>query len=347
MATLTAVASPEEDENMRPLPWRRMAWVTWRQHRAALTGVASFVALLSLGVWISGLHLHDLYGQALACRPAGDVACSDVIASFNGAGGFLANGLILQVVPALIGVFIGAPVLAREMETGTFRYAWTQGYGRIRWALAKLVALAIVVTAVAAALSVLFSWYYQPYFAANDQKLGLNQLSQFAPGLFDLREVALVGWTLVAFAIGAAAGMLIRRVVPAIAASLAAFAGLAFLAGGILREHYLAPIVTSKLNVFPPAWILNRQWMKAGRLVSQSTLSQVLQGGPAQLQGKGGVPQSLDSWRYLAHHGFTQWTTYQPTNRFWPFQWIEGGWLLALSGLLIAATIWLVRRRAV
>jgi hypothetical protein len=30
----------------------------------------------------------------------------------------------------------------------------------------------------------------------------------------------------------------------------------------------------------------------------------------------------------------------------WPFQWIEGGWLLALSVLLIAATIWLVRRRA-
>jgi hypothetical protein len=324
-----------------------MAWVTWRQHRAALIGVVSFVGFLSLGVWISGLHLHDIYGQALACRPVGDATCSDVIGSFNGTDGFLANGLILQVVPPLIGVFIGAPVLAREMETGTFRYAWTQGYGRIRWALAKLVALAIVVTAIAEALSLLFSWYYQPYFASSNQKLGLTEPSLFAPGLFDLREVALIGWTLVAFAIGAAAGMFIRRVVPAIAASLAAFAGLAFLAGGFLREHYFAPIVTSNLNVFPPEWILNRQWMKAGRAVSQSTLSQVLQGGPAQLQGKGGVPQSLNSWRYLAHHGFTQLTTYQPTNRFWPFQWIEGGWLLALSVLLIAMTIWLIRRRAV
>jgi hypothetical protein len=43
----------------------------------------------------------------------------------------------------------------------------------------------------------------------------------------------------------------------------------------------------------------------------------------------------------------TQWTSYQPASRFWPFQWIEGGWLLALSVLLIAAaTVWLVRRRA-
>ena len=44
--------------------------------------------------------------------------------------------------------------------------------------------------------------------------------------------------------------------------------------------------------------------------------------------------------------GYTEWTSYQPGSRFWPFQWIEGGWLLALSVLLIAATIWLVRRRA-
>jgi hypothetical protein len=50
--------------------------------------------------------------------------------------------------------------------------------------------------------------------------------------------------------------------------------------------------------------------------------------------------------QYLTQHGYTQWTSYQPGSRFWPFQWIEGGWLLALSALLIAATVWLVRRRA-
>ena len=50
--------------------------------------------------------------------------------------------------------------------------------------------------------------------------------------------------------------------------------------------------------------------------------------------------------RYLTQHGYTDWTRYQPAGRFWPFQWIEGGWLLALSVLLMAATVWLVRRRA-
>jgi hypothetical protein len=50
--------------------------------------------------------------------------------------------------------------------------------------------------------------------------------------------------------------------------------------------------------------------------------------------------------QYLVHHGITQLATYQPASRFWPFQWIEGGWLLALSLLLMAAAVWLVHRRA-
>ena len=120
-------------------------------------------------MWIVGLQLHHAYAAATACHPASSVACADLVTNFNGMDGFLANGLILQAVPALIGAFVGAPVLARELETGTFRYAWTQGFGRWRWTLAKLVALAVVVTAAAGALSVLFSWYYQPYFATGNQ----------------------------------------------------------------------------------------------------------------------------------------------------------------------------------
>ena len=48
----------------------------------------------------------------------------------------------------------------------------------------------------------------------------------------------------------------------------------------------------------------------------------------------------------LVHDGYTQWTRYIPVSRFWPMQFVEAGWLLALSVLLIAATIGLVRRRA-
>jgi hypothetical protein len=346
MTALTVPARPEQDAGPRPVPWRRMAWVTWRQHRAALVGVAALLGAVAVWLWLAGLQLHHAWAAAAACHPAGSFACGDLVTRFNGMDDFLANGFILQAVPALIGAFAGAPVLAREMETGTFRYAWTQGFGRWRWTLAKLVLLAVMVGAAAGAISVLFSWYYQPYFAAGNQVLGLSEASPFAPGLFDLHGVAFAAWTLAAFAIGALAGMLIRRVVPAIAATLAAYAGLAFAAGGFLRQHYLTPLLTSNPNVPGSAWIISQWWTKGGHLVSQSALSQVLQQGAPPLAGKGGIPQAPNVTQYLNQHGYTQWTSYQPGSRFWPFQWIEGGWLLALSVLLIAATVWLVRRRA-
>ena len=347
MTALTVPARPEPDASLRPVPWRRMAWVTWRQHRFALGGVAALLGALAVYLWLAGLHLHHAYAVAAACRPTTSDACAMMFSNINRPGTEVIP-VLLQAVPALIGAFVGAPVLARELETGTFRYAWTQGFGRWRWALAKLVPLAVVVTAAAGAFSVLFSWYFEPFFADGWQ-------IPFGPIVFDLRGDAFAAWTLAAFAIGALAGMLIRRVVPAIAATLAAYAGLALAAGLYLRQHYLTPLLTTNPNVSGYAWtnpsvsgspwIIGQWWTKGGKPVSESVISQVLQKGAPQLSPKGGVPQSPDVTQYLMQHGYTLWTSYQPGSRFWPFQWIEGGWLLALSVLLIAATIWLVRRR--
>ncbi len=167
-----------------------------------------------------------------------------------------------------------------------------------------------------------------------------------AAGLFDLRGIALPAWTLTAFAIGGLAGIIIRRVVPAILATLIAYAGLAVAAASYLRRHYLTAIVTSKLNVPAPAWIISQRWTtRGGQPASEYVLGRVLEQGGTQLAGKGGVPKALGSWRYLVEHGYTQWTTYQPAGRFWKFQWIESGWLLLLSLLLLATTVWMVRRR--
>jgi ABC-2 family transporter protein len=341
-------ARPKHDAGLRPVPWRRMAWVTWRQHRAALAGVAVFLGALAVYLWLAGLQLHHAYAAATACHPASP-ACADLITHFNFMNNFLVNGYVLQAVPALIGAFAGAPVLARELETGTFRYAWTQGIGRWRWTLAKLVLLAAAVAAAAGAISVLISWYYQPYLATGNQALSLSEASPFEAGLFDLRGIAFAAWTLAAFTIGGLAGMLIRRVVPAMAATLAAYTGLALAAGNFLRQHYMTPLLTTKLNVPGSAWIYSLWWTKGGKFAFAAPpptgllqqLCPALPPGPVVPKpSRGSIMQCL------SQHGYTQWTSYQPASRFWPFQWIEGGWLLALSLLLIAATIWLVRRRA-
>jgi hypothetical protein len=101
-------------------------------------------------------------------------------------------------------------------------------------------------------------------------------------------------------------------------------------------------------------WILSQWWTKGGVTLSQSTMQQVMlpvfgrlmPAVPEDQIHLYKLPTLLNTEHYLTQHGYTYWTSYQPGSRLWPFQWIEGGWLLALSGLLIAATIWLVRRRA-
>jgi hypothetical protein len=331
MTARTMTARPRRDAGLQPVPWRRMAWVTWRQHRAALAGIAAFLGALAAYLWLAGLQIHHSY--ATACHLRGSLDC---VMNFTGRYGItgIFTSILLQVVPPMTGAFAGAPMLARELETGTFRYAWTQGIGRWRWTLGKLVPLAITVTAMAAAFSALISWYNRPFF-------GAGYAIPFSARLFNLGEVAFAAWTLAAFAIGALAGMLIRRVVPAIAASLAAYSGLALATALWLRQHYIAPLLTSELRLPGSAWIVSQWYTKGGRYAFSARGPGIVNAVSRLCHGV-----SLAPAQCLSRHGYTQWSSYQPGSRFWPFQWIEGGWLLALSGLLLAVTIWLVRRRA-
>jgi hypothetical protein len=341
-------ASPGKDEAVRPVPWRRMIGITWRQHRIALAGVALLLGALAVWLWRTGTPLHDAYAAAAACHPASSAACQNLagtvsrMATSSALGTSNPGGVLLQLVPVLIGAFAGAPVLARELETGTFRYAWTQGFGRWRWALAKLVLLAVVLAAATAAAGFAVSWYFQPEFAPGNVGFQTSPLVT----LFGLREVTFPAWTLAAFSVGVLAGLLIRRVVPAIVATIAIYAGLVFVAVSFLRERYLAPLVTTSSAFNVPgtstAWVISQWFTKDGRFAFGGNppigiLSQFC-GNPS----KGG-PSFAPC---LAPHGYTQWTSYQPATRFWPFQWIEGGWLIALSALLIAVTVVLVHRRA-
>jgi hypothetical protein len=115
MTALTVPARPEQDASPRPVPWPRMAWVTWRQHRIALAGVAGLLGALAVYLWPAGLQLHHAYAAAAACHPASSLACGNMIGDFTSTYGPPAETVaaLLQVVPGIIGAFAGAPVLAR------------------------------------------------------------------------------------------------------------------------------------------------------------------------------------------------------------------------------------------
>jgi hypothetical protein len=200
--------------------------------------------------------------------------------------------------------------------------------------------LALVVTAEAAIFSLLFSWYDKPF-------LDDGQNGPLTAIVFDLRGVAFAAWTLAAFAMGALAGVLTRRVVPAIVATLVAYTGLAIGAGAFLRQHYWTPLVTSNRNLPDSTLIVSQWWTKAGTFAfgGRPSMNLLQQFCPPSSIGPG-KPSSATIADCLAQHGYVQWTKFQPASRFWPFQWTEGGWLFILSCSLIGVTVWLVRRSA-
>jgi hypothetical protein len=253
---------------------------------------------------------------------------------------------VLVFAPLLVGSFAGAPLIGRELETGTFRYAWTQGAGRTRWALALLVPGAVAVAVLCAAFGALVAWHETPLWQAdNPPRL---QAVEFASS-----GIAVVGWGVAAYAVGVVAGLLWRRVVPALATTVVVMFFLA-LAASKTRMHYLSPLRTSSLRHAVGSQALQQWWEKGGVHVSPARLDAALRAaGLQQIHVDGGKtsvqasPQTggTDPISYLLHHGYVQWTSYQPASRYWTFQWIELGWLLALAAILLVAAVVVIRRR--
>jgi hypothetical protein len=310
MTVLTLPAQPGHEAKPAPVPWQRMIWVTWRQHRAMLIGITSVLAAASIFLVITGLKVHHDYAGLVAhCSLTNVVypsACATKISHFNTNDWALGNTclIFMNFAPALIGAFTGASLLARELETGTFRYAWTQGIGRVRWTIAKLTILGIVIAVLAWAFSQLYDWFFNPFLKAED-------MTVLAATVFDTRGLDFAAWVLVAFMIGAFLGMLIRRIIPAMAATLGAYLGVTLLAWLVLREDYPVAINTTNASLF---------------------------NGPSAPSS----PWILKAWTV----GHTNWWRYIPVSHFWPMQLIESGWLLVLAIALGAATVRLVRRRA-
>ena len=296
---------------------------------------------------IRGHQMRDAYAVVQSCTPAASAACRFANETFRDSYSDIGPiGALFVWLPALIGAFAGAPLLARELETGTFRYAWTQGVGRLRWLLGLLVPVAVGVMALAGAFGLLMTWYLHTLLLAGFQQ-------RLHPSIFPTTGLAVVGWALFAFSVGALAGVLIRRVVAALAVTLVVWTGVAFLASSVLRNNYLTPLVTSHPDQLRLGDLQVDQWWQHGSIrvtdaqlnaVLQSTGGQVFNGGKVAIANPGAAG-SIDPFQYLTQHGYTQWESYQPDSRYWTFQWIEFGWLVAVSLLLLGGTIWLVRRR--
>ncbi|GGS31037.1 ABC transporter permease [Actinokineospora fastidiosa] len=260
-----------------------MYWMTYRQHRTQLLVSAALLAVIGAVLLINGL---------LASGAA------DPRESFKAIYVYLSW---LPVAPIAVGVFWGTPLLAAEFERGTHRLAWTQSVSRARWLAVKLGTLGLAV-AVAGGV---FGLMVQAWIDGYPTVRAADRFGDIA--LFSMTGVAAPAWWLFGFAVGTAAGALLRRTLPAIAVTIVIFV-LVMVGLFRLREDYAEPVEV--------------------RIDHQSE-----------------VPHGMIVGTLLDAEDNTVGLRVQPADRYWRFQWTEAGILLAAAALLTGATAVAVRRR--
>jgi hypothetical protein len=246
--------------------------------------------------------------------------------------------ILFNLVPFAIGGFLGAPLVARELEAGTWQLAWTQAVPRLRWAVVKVAALGGLTAILAGLFASAVSWYRQP----------LDLLDRFGINGFDVSGIVPVAYALFAFGLAAAAGTLLRRSLPALATALVAFVTVRVAVAASVRPHYQAPLVLD-LAVAPGSPDLEtpivgvQDWTLHDGLTDAaghplSTLQGVLLEHQAFDEGE-------DPGTYLSELGVHRWVVYHPADRFWTFQLIEFVAFTGLAAALLALVIWRIRRR--
>ena len=331
-----------------------MTWLIWRQYRTSAAISAALLAAFAALVIATGLHIAaQFHADVAACLAANDCRFpADNLSVGGGAPlGFLIEFTL--AAPAVLGMFLGAPLVAREIETGTGQFAWTQSVTRRRWLAAKAGWLLLAALVWGGAVGELVTWWSGPRNTA--------AANAFDPGTFDVQGIMPAAYSLFAMALGIAAGTLIRRVLPALGVTLFGYFGVRLVVMGWIRQHYMTP-VTSIYNValgnIPPpkgaVWILSHGFRgpngplarPGGDLVETTRNGFPAADIPAAcrayyVQG----PRQAPLFPCLSSHGYAQYITYQPAGRYWPFQFIEAGIFVVLAAGLIALAFAVINRR--
>lgn len=328
-----------------------MTWLVWRQHRGEAMTLTCLLIVLCLAVVPSGLHLQHLASILAAGRCDGSAlgrGCNAAMTAFDATTKTLTSIVPwLNVLPGLVGVFIGAPLVSREIEDGTWRLAWSQSVTRSRWLSTQLAATTALVSVTIIIFTIILTWWLTPLNQINGRFTG-NVLG------FDFYGTVPAAWALFAFAVGVLAGALARRVVPAMAISFGAYVTVRLPTEFLIRPHYLPAL--SRSGVSPIAsdhfrahdWVLSQDLVAphSQHILSVAEQSRVEAVAQSQLTTPGKSVQNLAAvTHYFQAHGYTYAVTYQPASRFWLFQSIETGICIALVIVaLSAARGWVMRR---
>jgi ABC-type transport system involved in multi-copper enzyme maturation permease subunit len=349
-----------------------MIWLTWRQARVQVSvifGTAATLAVL-LAVTRPGL---------LSAYHADGTAFLDLLQADKLKQGLYLLGVgILYATPPIIGAFWGAPLIARELESGTHRLVWNQSLTRNRWLAIKLGLTGLAAVVTTGLLSLAISWWSSPIdqSVAKGNAAGPFNFPRIYPVVFGARGLVPVGYTVFALALGVTVGLILRRSVPAVAITLALVVAFQIAVPVAVREHLVAPVriavkITPSsltgIHGHPPhdgnGIVIEGFTVKAGKpgdwMLSNKTINSAGKGVqqlPSWVEacvpappGAGTTvaraePPSQACFTRLADAGYRQQVTYQPASHFWALQWRETTLFVGLAGLLTGFCFWRIRR---
>ena len=317
-----------------------MTWLIWRQHRTEVCVLGLLVGLFGIALFVLGTQAHDLFpgGPARCAGEAGiNEGCAASFRRLDEEYGYVENLLAgFYLVPVVVGAFLGAPLLARELEDGTWQLAWTQAVPRMRWLAAKLAALAGMTITLTALFTAVLTWFRQPFDAWE---------GRFQYDAFDLEGVVPVAYALFAFGVATAAGAILRRSLPAFGVAFGAFLAVRMSTALLARPAYATPLTTMEPvsagggKARAADWTIERGYADAtGRKLSWTEYDEL-----EDAANRAGANLN----QFLHGRGIQQFGVYHPADRFWTFQLIETVLFIAVAAVLIGVVVWRVRRRLI
>lgn len=323
-----------------------------RLHHEAVAIVAGLTVVAVVAV-ITGSRIDADYrtsglAQCLAAGSRGE--CESLISRFGDRfDGLQVLVIPLILLPALLGAFVGGPLVARELEAGTHRFLWTQGVTRRRWYAASVVAAVTLAAVAGAVYSGVAALWLDTTNAVTDERFGR---------LYDFQGALPVAASVFAVAAGIAAGAYLRRTVPAMASTIGIFVVVRMAVATVLRPRIAsAETITVPYTSADPldgtgAWTLSNHTVDSSGAVLGSNGSLDIRGLIGRCDGLDGgsvgrLPDPEVVERCLRDLDVHTVIRYQPGDRYWQFQLLESAVLLGAAAVFVALGTVALSRRAV
>ncbi|WP_327748709.1 ABC transporter permease [Streptomyces europaeiscabiei] len=327
--TETLWSARSEDPAPAPamIPTRGLIRATLRVHQSALWFWGLLVVLAAGGLlWAAGPGVDAAWAEYVksGCKEVDYCEVGPAYSRFDLTVGLASTAL--AVAPILIGAWAGGALIARELESGTARLAWTQSVSPARWLAAKL---AVPAALIASGTTLLTLLHRLVWWSDEELRHTLGTRDWFTPTTFAANGTAATAYALLGLAVGAVAGLLLRRSLPGLAVGL--------LGTGVLmatlesNRHRLWPVETLVSKTAEPAW---RGW--TGEMVDRGFITSTGE----RVSDVACTDDACGRTDAVAFY-----TDFHPSSHFWPLHLVETGIVLTVTALLVLAAFRLLRHR--